>query len=186
MIEFAPGITSATRHGGRSLVRNVVRGRHLAMWQAGAAPTLQERPPALFAMQSTPPVTLPSPGEPRRECPRVALCEPDTLLGALLAEWLHRAGFEPVRCGIGDPVGNVVLVVADVPAPRADGAACIAHLRRAFPGARVLAISAQFAPGLHGANCTAAAELGVDAVLAKPFAVKAFVDTVHAALRRST
>jgi DNA-binding response OmpR family regulator len=133
-------------------------------------------------MQSTPPVTLPSPEESRREPARVALCEPDALLGALLVEWLHRAGFEPVRCGVGDPARNVVLVVADVPAPRQDGAACVAHLRRAFPNARVLAISAQFAPGLHGANCTAAAELRVDAVLAKPFAVKAFVDAVHAAL----
>src|SRR5882724_12049864 len=40
--------------------------------------------------------------EPRR--PRVALCEPDTLLRALLDEWLQRADFEPVRCAAGEPL----------------------------------------------------------------------------------
>jgi DNA-binding NarL/FixJ family response regulator len=86
--------------------------------------------------------------EPRR--PRVALCEPDTLLRALLDEWLQRADFEPVRCAASEPLKSVVLVVADMPAPRHDGAASIAILRQRFPQAKVLAISGQFAPGLHG------------------------------------
>ena len=86
--------------------------------------------------------------EPQR--PRVALCEPDTLLRALLGEWLQRADFELVRCAAGEPLKSVVLVVADMPAPRHDGAASIAILRQRFPQARVLAISGQFAPGLHG------------------------------------
>jgi DNA-binding response OmpR family regulator len=111
----------------------------------------------------------------------VALCEPDALLRALLGEWLRRAGFEPVRCTRGSPAPDVVLVVADVPAPRQDGVACIAALRRSFPQARVLAISGQFTFGMHGVT-TAAAELGADAVLAKPFAAKPFIDAVQAAL----
>jgi DNA-binding response OmpR family regulator len=132
-------------------------------------------------MQSSSAATHPCAQEPGRPPPRVAVCEPDALLGALLVEWLHRAGFEPVRCGVGDPAGNVVLVVADVPAPRQGGAACITHLKRAFPQAKVLAISGQFAPGLQGAS-SAAVELGADAVLAKPFTARAFLEALGAAM----
>jgi DNA-binding response OmpR family regulator len=132
-------------------------------------------------MQSTPPPTPPPAPEPEGQRPRVALCEPDALLRALLAEWLRRAGFEPVRCAPAAPVQGVVLVVADICAPRQGGGACIAALRRSFPDARVLAVSAQFTLGMHGAT-TAAVELGADAVLAKPFAAKVFIDAVQAAL----
>lgn len=114
--------------------------------------------------------------------PRVALCEPDALLRALLGEWLQRAAFEPVRGAAGESLNSVVLVVADVPAPRQDGAASIAVLRQRFPHAKVLAISGQFAPSMHGT--TAAIELGADAVLAKPFAAKVFLDAVHAVMGR--
>lgn len=130
-------------------------------------------------MQYTRP-TLPAPPHEADHRPlRVALCEPDTLLRALLAEWLRRAGFEPVGRPPAQPVENVVLVVADVAAPRRDGAAAISVLRRSFPQARMLAISAQFTPGLHGATA-AALELGADAVLAKPFAAGEFIAAVHA------
>jgi DNA-binding NarL/FixJ family response regulator len=73
----------------------------------------------------------------------------------------------------------VALVVADVAAPRQHGGACIGALRKSFPRARVLAISAQFIPGLHG-NCTTAIELGADAVLAKPFGASLFIEAVQA------
>src|SRR5882672_6497049 len=59
-----------------------------------------------------------------------------------------------------------------------DGAASIAILRQRFPQAKVLAISGQFAPGLHGTTA-GAIELGADAVLAKPFAAKVFIDAVR-------
>jgi DNA-binding response OmpR family regulator len=132
-------------------------------------------------MHSFPPATPPPAPEPEGQRPRVALCEPDALLHALLAEWLRRAGFEPVRCTPGAPAQDVVLVVADVPAPRQGGGTCIAALRHSFPHARVLAVSAQFTLGMHGAT-TAAVELGADAVLAKPFAAKVFIDAVQTAL----
>jgi DNA-binding NarL/FixJ family response regulator len=74
---------------------------------------------------------------------------------------------------------EVALVVADVAAPRLNGGSCIAAVRKSFPHARVLAISAHFIPGLHG-NCTAAVELGADAVLAKPFGARLFIDAVQA------
>jgi DNA-binding response OmpR family regulator len=133
------------------------------------------------------PATPPHPDPSASPRPRVALCEPDALLRALLAEWLQQAGFEPVRCAGGPAGRDVALVVADVPAPRLDGAACIAMLRQRFPRARVLAISGQFLPCMQGATITTTAvELGADAVLAKPFAAKAFVDTVQALLGADT
>ncbi|MFI4932784.1 MAG: hypothetical protein ACHP83_21260, partial [Burkholderiales bacterium] len=110
--------------------------------------------------------------------PRVALCEPDPPLRALLGEWLQRSDFEPVRCAGDASADSVVLVVADVPAPRQDGAASIAALRQRFAHAKVLAISAQFMPCMHGSP-SAAVELGADAVLAKPFAAKMFIDAVY-------
>jgi DNA-binding NarL/FixJ family response regulator len=110
--------------------------------------------------------------------PGVALCEPDVLLRALLGEWLRRAAFEPLRCAADASLTPVVLVVADVPVPRQNGAACIATLRSRFPGAKVLAISGQFMPGMQGAPVTAAA-LGADAALAKPFSCGLFIDSVR-------
>ena len=122
----------------------------------------------------------PVPGA-HRQRPRVALCEADSLLCALLEEWLSRAGFEPLRCAGAEPPPDVLLVVADVPAPRQDGVACIAALRSRYPHAGVLAISAQFAPGMQG-SCAAAVELGADAVLAKPFTATAFIGAVRDAM----
>jgi DNA-binding response OmpR family regulator len=113
------------------------------------------------------------------QLPCVALCEPDVLLRELLWEWLHRAGLNPVRCVPAGDCNEVVLVVADVAAPRQAGAACIAILRQSFPRAKVLAISAQFTLGLNGITA-AAARVGADAVLAKPFAADDFISAVRA------
>ena len=109
---------------------------------------------------------------------RVWLCEPDALFRTLLIEWLLRAGYEPMRSEVGAPAMGVALVVADVVAPRQDGAECIAALRERFPQTKVLAISAQFTAGMQGVTA-AAVELGADAVLAKPFAAKAFIESVE-------
>ena len=125
-------------------------------------------------------ISAPSPQRADFDAPRlrVAICEPDAQLRALLGEWLQRGRYEPVYGAEGAAAADVELVIADVPAPRQDGAASIARLRRHFPQAKVLAISGQFLPGVHGAN-TAAAALGADAMLAKPFAAKAFVEAVR-------
>jgi DNA-binding response OmpR family regulator len=128
--------------------------------------------------------TPPPPEQVGPQRPRVCVCESDALFRALLGEWLQRAGYELARCEPGVSSKVVVLVVADVPAPRWNGAASIAALRQRYPGARVLAISGQFMPGMHGLN-TAALDLGADAVLAKPFAVREFLDAVQALLERA-
>jgi DNA-binding response OmpR family regulator len=120
-----------------------------------------------------------APAELHPTLPAVALCEPDGPLRALFGEWLQRDGYAPLRCGCVACAARVVLVVADFPMPPHDGAARIALLRRRFPGAKVLAISSQFTPRMHGATAAAAA-LGVDAVLAKPFSCAPFMAQVRA------
>jgi CheY-like chemotaxis protein len=111
--------------------------------------------------------------------PVVALCEPDGPLCALFGEWLLRGGYATLRCECLACAARVVLVVADFPMPPCEGAGRIAILRRRFPRARVLAISSQFMPRMHGATA-AAATLGVDAVLAKPFSREPFMAQVRA------
>jgi len=130
-----------------------------------------------FAKSGSPPTE----GELAAPRPRVALCEPDALLRALLGEWLQRADFEPSTGAADGSSTPVALVVADVAEPRQQGAMCVALMRRRFPGARVLAISGKFLPGMRGATAAALA-LGADAVLAKPFAAEAFIDAVRALL----
>ena len=119
------------------------------------------------------------PGGPVSAPPGVALCEPDEQLFALFSEWLQRAGFEPLGCASQASAARAALLVADVPMPAHDGAACIADLRRRFPHARMLAISSRFRPGLRG-SIAAARTLGVDAVLAKPFSFEQFIAQVRA------
>jgi CheY-like chemotaxis protein len=127
------------------------------------------------------PAAPPAPQALAPQLPAIVLCEPDTLLRELLCECLRQARYEPLN-GDGDgdvPLARVLLVVADLPAPRRDGAARIAILRQRFPGARVLAISAQFMPGM-GRAPEAAPGLGADALLAKPFTCAAFMEAVRA------
>jgi hypothetical protein len=114
--------------------------------------------------------------------PGVALREPDVWMRALLGEWLGRAVFELRRDEAGASLTPVVLVAADVPAPRQSGAARIAAVRSRFPDAKVLAISAQFMPGARGSPAAATA-LGADAALAKPCSFGMFIDTVRGLLQ---
>jgi CheY-like chemotaxis protein len=148
-----------------------------------AIATLGNHSPDAIAM-STPADSAPfAPrGDFELHWPGVALCEPDTLLRALLGEWLRRAELEPLRCVAGGSLTPVVLVVADIPTPRRNGAEYIASLRARFADAKFLAISGQFMPGLQGAP-GAATTLGADAVLAKPFSSSMFIDTVRALLQ---
>jgi DNA-binding response OmpR family regulator len=125
------------------------------------------------------PGTPDAPAELHSTFPAVALCEPDGPLRALFEEWLQRGGYTPLRCECVACAARVVLVIADFPMPQCEGAGRIAMLRRRFPGARVLAISSQFTPRMHGATA-AAATLGVDAVLAKPFSCQPFMAQVRA------
>jgi CheY-like chemotaxis protein len=123
---------------------------------------------AFIESAPTPPAEAPA--------PRVALREPDAALRMLLSEWLRGVGFEPVPCDAGASA-DVAIVIADVCTPRVGGAAYIAALRERFRGAKVLAISGYF---MTAGSRAAARELGADALLAKPFSRRAFVEALQA------
>lgn len=103
------------------------------------------------------------------------LLESDRLIKALLTEWLQMAGYETVA--LSDPAAPVPvdcgLILVDVPAPLKSARETIARLTQASPGTPVVAMSADvLACGRVGADALAR-ELGVVAILVKPFSREA-------------
>ena len=88
----------------------------------------------------------------------------------LLTEWLVAEGHDVhvTTPASADPVPTADLVIVDLYMPRHAGATRLRNVKQAYPGVPVIAISAQFRPGLAG-SCTAAELLGVHQVMAKPF-----------------
>jgi len=102
---------------------------------------------------------------------RVLIVESDELIRLLAEEWLASAGYEvvaisqPGECPAGCKVDAIV---ADLPAPRANGSDTVALLRRICGGAPVVATSACFMKGVGGC-VDAAKRLDVAHVLPKPY-----------------
>jgi CheY-like chemotaxis protein len=109
---------------------------------------------------------------------RIVVIEEDRLMRGLLVEWLNDAGHaaRAVAPGDAEAMHDADLVIVDVYMPRLDGARRLDAVKAAHPDAPVIAISAQFRPGLAVA-CSAAAALGVQQVIAKPFSRR---DLLHA------
>src|SRR5207253_11078370 len=84
--------------------------------------------------------------------------------------------------GDSDPVRGADLVIVDLYRPRYDGATRLRNVKRAYPDVPIIAISAQFRPGLAG-SCSAADALGVHQVIAKPFSPRELLAGVHSAIR---
>jgi DNA-binding response OmpR family regulator len=100
----------------------------------------------------------------------IVIIEEDNLMRDLLVEWLGAEGYSvraPAAGEARDP-GRTDLVVVDVYMPRGQGAKCLRDVKAAHPDTPLIAISGQFRPGLAG-SCSAADELGVGQVIAKPF-----------------
>jgi len=91
----------------------------------------------------------------------VVVLEEDPLIRPLLERWLEEAGYAVAGAGQANPV----LVIADVPDPRA-AKALIRSLREY--AAPVLLLSARFRRGL-AESAQAARQFGVKKVLPKPF-----------------
>jgi CheY-like chemotaxis protein len=68
--------------------------------------------------------------------------------------------------------------------PRREGAKCLRDVRAAHPDTPLIAISAQFRPGLAGSG-SAADELGVEQVIAKPFSRRDLLAAVRSAIGRA-
>jgi len=88
----------------------------------------------------------------------------------LLVEWLNAAGYAARAAASPDAEARhgADLVIVDVYMPRLDGARRLCDVQTEYPDTPLIAISAQFRPGLIGSS-TAAKALGVAQVIAKPF-----------------
>jgi DNA-binding response OmpR family regulator len=99
---------------------------------------------------------------------RIALLESDDLIRALVERWLGEAGYAIERVTIDElKRGNgIELIIANVPSPR--GAALLIRSLQAAHAAPLLLLSARFQRG-GGSSLQVAEQLGVAAVLPKPF-----------------
>jgi DNA-binding response OmpR family regulator len=101
---------------------------------------------------------------------RVLVLEGDTLLRALIGEWLAAGGMQAVY---PDAQASSVLppdidaVVIDVASPR-QAHSVLECWRRAYPKAAIIAVSGRFSAA-ETASAAMACRLGVTKVLAKPF-----------------
>jgi len=99
----------------------------------------------------------------------IVVIEEDKLMRGLLVEWLNAAGYAARAAASFDTAPRGAdLVIVDVYMPRLDGARRVCDVKAEYPGTPLIAISAQFLPGLVGSS-TAAEALGVEQVIAKPF-----------------
>jgi len=107
----------------------------------------------------------------------VLVIEDDRNIREVIAAALARFGHRVETAGDGPEgirkfdAGGYDLVISDFRLPGADGAAVLAHIRRACPGRRVPAIGISGTPWLlQGA--------GFDLVLTKPFPLKELLESV--------
>ncbi len=107
----------------------------------------------------------------------IVIIEEDDLMRGLLTEWLTGAGYA-VREG-GAALAGADLVIVDLYMPRQAGGDAVRAVQQAHPGTPVIAMSAQFRPGL---DCSAGAAhaLGVDKLVCKPFTREDLLGAVRA------
>ncbi|MCO5100170.1 MAG: response regulator [Burkholderiaceae bacterium] len=112
------------------------------------------------------------------ERPRVLIVGADPVLFALFAEWLSAVGIE----AHDDVQASCDVVLVDVAFPRVDGCERMRSLMAMHDGRPVVALSAAFFAHVdRDGGC--ARQLGVAAVLPKPVAREALLDTVRRLLR---
>jgi DNA-binding response OmpR family regulator len=111
----------------------------------------------------------------------VVVIEADDLIRDLIARWLEDAGYAVAshpHAGAIDAVRTPCVVIVELPRPRRD-AEVLQRIRAAY-ACPVVALSARFRHGLHR-SAAAAARLGVDQVLPKPFTRTELLAAVAAA-----
>jgi DNA-binding response OmpR family regulator len=111
----------------------------------------------------------------------IVIIEEDDLMRGLLMEWLTGAGYAVHKGGRrGAPAGQGAdLVIVDLYMPRQAGVDVVRAAQQAHPGIPVIAISAQFRPGLDG-SWWAARALGVRKLIGKPFSREDLLAAVRA------
>jgi DNA-binding response OmpR family regulator len=113
----------------------------------------------------------------------IVIIEEDGLMRGLLSEWLTAEGYavrEQRLCGRCADQG-ADLVIVDLYMPRQAGTEVVRAVQQAHPGTPVIAISAQFRPGLDS-SWWAARMLGVRHLIAKPFTREDLLGAVRAVI----
>jgi CheY-like chemotaxis protein len=98
-------------------------------------------------------------------------------LHGLLEEWLAACG-----CTVA-PHERYDVIVVDIPFPRQDGLDVVTGLAREHPGTPIIALSANFLPGVQACG-SVARELGVGAVLPKPVTRSSLIDAIEQVRKR--
>jgi DNA-binding response OmpR family regulator len=111
---------------------------------------------------------------------RIAVIEEDELVRELLRRWLSDAGHAVEAYSAPTRIGEVDLIIADVASPRAAGPVLV-QLLQANSRTPILLLSARFRTGQDG-SVQLANELGVAAVLPKPFTQRQLIAAVHQSL----
>jgi CheY-like chemotaxis protein len=114
----------------------------------------------------------PAPGEAGARQPCVLVLESDRAIRALVSEWLGMAGYGFVdgrELGVSAAVTRCDVVLVDVRAPLQSARETIEGLALAMPYASIIAMSADALANGPAALEAVARELGVAAVLVKPF-----------------
>ena len=115
----------------------------------------------------------------------IVVYEENDLMRSLLREWLGEAGYQvstPASGAVRSPP-RADLVMISVSMPRQEGAGKVQEVRKAHPGARVIALSGQFRADLSDTGDTART-LGVEQVLAKPLSRTQLLDSIKAIMSR--
>src|SRR5882672_6098310 len=111
----------------------------------------------------------------------IVILEEDDLMRGLLTEWLTGAGYavreRDLRAACAAERADLVIV--DLYMPRQAGVDVVRAVQQALPGAPVIAMSAQFRPGLAGSS-QAARALGARKLIAKPFTRQDLLGAVRA------
>jgi DNA-binding response OmpR family regulator len=115
----------------------------------------------------------------------IVVYEENDLMRALLKEWLGEAGYRVSALAPRDKPPELAadLVVVSVYMPKHVGAQMVREIRRAHPGAPVIALSGQFRSGLCDVGATARS-LGVEQVMAKPLSRADLLESTRAIMCR--
>ena len=113
--------------------------------------------------------------------PRIALIESDDLIRLLASRWLKAKGYSVLCTSIQRLRAEqpLILIIANISQPR--NAAPMVRSLRAVHDAPILLVSARF-HRTQGSSAELAAQLGVAAVLAKPYTADELQRAVAAAL----
>jgi CheY-like chemotaxis protein len=111
---------------------------------------------------------------------RIVIIDEDDLMRGLLSEWLTAAGYAVREGRLHEPPAGdgADLVIVDLYMPRQAGAEVVRTVQQRHPGIPLIAISAQFRPGLDS-SWWAARALGVRYLMAKPFTREDLLAAVH-------